>query len=290
MLNFAAPIARRLIRWRYGIAPDAVLNGEPQPGEPSVDVAAELKQVVNAMQAEAVDPENGRVDYSALRQSDAYAEYRRRAARLRAFELHRLTTRAERLAFWINLYNALIVDAVIRFEVKHSVQEVPGFFWRAAYCVDGERFSAFDVEYGILRANAGHPAIPGPQFDSGDPRREYCLPNLDPRIHFALVCAARSCPPIAVYNAENIDSQLEMAAQAFVNGGGVDANLTRGEARLSRIFQWYAPDFGGPPLGWGDMRPVLRCLAQWVTDEPVQQCLIKGDLTVRYARYDWALN
>ena len=290
MLAFLAPIAHRLIRWRYGITPDAVLNGDPQPGDPSADVAAELKTAVNAMKAEAVDLDSGRVNYATLRLSAAYAEYRRCAARLRAFNPRLLAAREERLAFWINLYNALIVDAVIRFEVKSSVQEVPGFFWRAAYCVGGVRFSAFDVEYGVLRANAGHPAIPGPQFGLGDPRRAQRLRALDPRVHFALVCAARSCPPIAVYEADEIDSQLELAAQAFVNSGGAEVDVDRNEVRLSRIFQWYAPDFGGPPLGWGDMRPVLRCLAQWVTDEPARRRLREGNLTVKYADYDWSLN
>jgi Protein of unknown function, DUF547 len=290
MLDFLAPIVHRLIHWRYGIAPEAVLNGDPQPGAPPADVAAELKQAVNAMKAEAINPDSGRVDYSTLRQSQAYAEYRRCAARLQAFELRRLTIREERLAFWINLYNALIVDAVIRFGVKNSVQDVPGFFWRAAYCVGGERFSAFDIEYGVLRANARHPVMPGPQFGPNDPRCQHSLSRLDPRVHFALVCAARSCPPIAVYDAENIDLQLEMAAKAFVNSGGAEVDVERNEVSLSRIFQWYAPDFGGPPLGWGDMRPVLRCLAQWVADEPARQRLIRGDLNVRYARYDWALN
>ena len=65
----------------------------------------------------------------------------------------------------------------------------------------------FLLGYGILRANASHPAIPGRHFGLRDPRRKYSLDRLDPRMHFALVCAARSCPPIAVYDAANIDEQ-----------------------------------------------------------------------------------
>jgi hypothetical protein len=290
LLNLLAPLAHRLLHWRYGITASAVLNGEPHPGAAPAYVAAKLKQAVNNMLAEAADPTSGKVDYAALHRSETYAKYRRCAARLRAFDPHLLTARAERLAFWINLYNALIVDAVIRFEVKNSIQEVPGFFWRAAYCVGGARYCAFDIEYGVLRANAGHPLIPGPHFSPGDPRRAHSLRCLDPRVHFALVCAARSCPPIAAYAAADINSQLEAAAQAFVNNGGVHVDVDGNRVHLSRVFQWYAPDFGGPPLGWGDMRPVLRYLAQWVTDGPARRLLKDGKPTIRYAAYDWALN
>lgn len=232
-----APLAQRLIAWRYGIRPETVLNRGTPPADASLPVAAELKMAVNAMKAQACDLSQGRVDYAALRHSLAYAEHRRCSLRLQTFHPGQLQTCEERLAFWINPYNALIVDAVIVFGVKASINEVSGFFWKAAYCVGGQRFSAFDVEYGILCANAGHPAIPGPQFGTPDPRRAHSRPALDPRIHFALVCAARSCPPIAVYDAERIDKGLEAAARTFVNGGGVEVDEARDEARLSRIFQ-----------------------------------------------------
>jgi len=207
-------LIHRLIHLRYGIPIDFVLNSGSEPGGvmASVPVAADLRRIVNALKAEAYDTEHGRVDYARLCASPTYAEYCLCARRLQSFDPAMLDSHAERLAFWINLYNALVVDAVIRFEVKRSVNEAPGFFWRAAYNIGGQRYCSFDIEYGILRANAPHPAIPGPHFGARDPRRRYSLERLDPRIHFALVCAARSCPPIAVYDAAGIDQQLDMAA------------------------------------------------------------------------------
>ncbi|MBI5828578.1 MAG: DUF547 domain-containing protein [Chloroflexi bacterium] len=186
--------------------------------------------IINALKAEAYDTVHGRVDYARLRASPTYAEYCRCARRLQSFDPVTLGSREERLAFWINLYNALIVDAVIQFEVKRSVNEAPGFFWRAAYNIGGQRYCAFDIEYGILRANAPHPAIPGAHFGASDPRR-HSLQRLDPRIHFALVCAARSCPPIAVYDATRIDDQLEIAARTFINNGGAEIDRASGEVR-----------------------------------------------------------
>ena len=199
-------LIHRLILLRYGIPPGFVLNLGPEPDETMTlePVAADTLRgrIVNALKAEAYDTERGRVDYAHLCLSPTYAEYCQCARRLRSFDPAALETREEQLAFWINLYNALIVDAVIQFEVKRSVNEAPGFFWRAAYNIGGRRYCSFDIEYGILRANAPHPAIPGAYFGAGDARRRYSFAQLDPRIHFALVCAARSCPPIAVYDAE----------------------------------------------------------------------------------------
>ena len=285
-------LLHRLILLRYGIPPDFVLNSgsEPNGTMASEPVAADLHRIVNALKAEAYDTARGRVDYARLCTSSTYAEYCQCARRLQSFDPSALGSRQERLAFWINLYNALIVDAVIQFEVKRSVNEVPGFFWRAAYKIGGRRYGSFDIEHGLLRANASHPAIPGPHFGSRDPRRRYSLEQLDPRIHFALVCAARSCPPIAVYDAAHIDEQLDMAAHAFINHGGVKIDHAADEVWLSQIFQWYATDFRGRPFALGDKRPLLEFISAYLADEADREYMRRDKLTVRFRPYDWSLN
>ncbi len=280
----------RLILLRYRIRPDSVLNHGPAPAGSMLPVAADLNRIVHAMEIEAYDVQRGGVDYDRLRHSPSYAEYRECARRLQSFDPASLSCREERLAFWINLYNALVVDAVIRFGVKRSVNEASGFFWRAAYSVGGQRFCAFDIEYGILRANSAHPAIPGRHFGSRDPRRRHSLPALDPRIHFALVCAARACPPIAVYDPGRIDEQLDLAARSFVNGGGVSIDRAAGEIGMSQIFRWYAPDFGGRPLALGDKQPLLEFAARYLVDEADRRFVLGGKRTVRFLPYDWSLN
>ncbi len=283
----------RLLLLRYDIASDFVLNSGLEPTSArgtATAPAAELYRLINAMKAEAYDTQRGRVDYPHLCASPTYAEYCQCARRLRSFDPAALASREERLAFWINLYNALIVDAVIQFEVKESVGDIPGFFWRAAYGIGGRRYCAFDIEYGILRANATHPAIPGAHFGSRDSRRRYNLDCLDPRLHFALVCAARSCPPINMYNAERIDSQLDLVTRAFVNGGSVLINRAHSEVRLSQIFRWYAPDFGGRPFGLGNKRPLLEFVARYLNDEADQAYVLHSNPNVRFQAYDWTLN
>ncbi len=197
-------------------------------------------------------------------------------------------TREERLAFWINVYNALVIDAVIAFGVEESVTEgvagVVRFFRCAAYNVGGQRFSAEDIEHGVLRANHGHPYVPGPQFSSSDPRAPWVVSPLDPRIHFALNCASRSCPPIGVYDAENIDAQLDLATANFVNAE-VEIDPEAGELRLSRIFQWYTGDFGG-------RAGVIDFLLAHLPADEKREWLAshRQDVALSYQPYDWTLN
>ncbi len=107
--------------------------------------------------------------------------------------------------------------------------------------------------------------------------------RLDPRIHFSLVCGARSCPPIAFYDHEHLDRQLDQAAAAFINGGGVDTKAETNTLRLSKIFQWYLADFGGLPA-------VVELIQRHATDKEVQNVLESGEFQVRYMQYDWRVN
>ena len=285
-------LIRRLIEWRYGITPQTVLNDGPTPTDISEPVDAHLKTAMNQIKAAAFQTNGGevRVDYAQLRASEAYAQYRLCARRLQTFDPARLPTHEVRLAFWINVYNALLIDAVIAYEVQRSVKDVGGFFWRTAYNINGYRFNTFDIEHGILRANAPHPAIPGPHFSSRDPRLAYSLETLDSRIHFALVCASHSCPPIAVYDAQHVDQQLDLAVHAFINSGGVEVEPGANVVRLSRIFKWYAPDFGGTVLG--SARPLLDYVTPFLSEDATRDWVAtqRDRLKIRFQKYDWTLN
>lgn len=285
-------IHRLLARW-HRIPDGYVLNGgEPAPEVPvDAGLAAELMGRARAVQAEAVDAAGRRVSYAKLRTSPVYEAYRRAAASLRLFDPAWLGSPAERLAFWINLYNALILDAVIQLGVRSSVTRSAGFFLRAAYQVGGLRFSAEDIEHGLLRANAPHPALPGRHFGADDPRRGLALPTLDPRVHFALVCGARSCPPIAFYDPDRIDQQLDTAARSFLAAGGARLDVEARVLWLSRIFQWYAPDFGARPLAVGDRAPLRRFALRYLPEETRAALAGRADsLRVRFLAYDWSLN
>ncbi|MCS7055344.1 MAG: DUF547 domain-containing protein, partial [Thermoflexales bacterium] len=204
------------LSWMFG-RPDCAPRAT-HASSVSAAIAAELRATMNRLKAQAFSSDGTRVNYAEVRRSNDYAHYREQLLpQLAAFDPTTLRTRAERTAFWINLYNAVIIDAVITVGVTRSVTEGdPGgmrFFRRAGCVVGGRCLSCDDIEHGILRANRGHPLIPGPHFASDDPRRAWIVEPLDPRIHFALNCASRSCPPIGIYDPERLDAQLELAAR-----------------------------------------------------------------------------
>ncbi len=263
------------------------LNRGRSPMAGGGDIAAELYAAVQMMKAEAFDPSGGGVDYRRLCESETYQQYRACTAGLINFDPATLSSAEQRLAFWINLYNALIIDAVIAFDLEGSIREDLGFFRRAAYVIGGQRYSADDIEHGILRGNRRHfhPLILFPQLAPGDVRLAYSLPIVDPRLHCALVCASRSCPPIAVYDAGQIHQQLDVAAANFVNNGGAVVDVPAGRLSLSPIFRWYRRDFGGTP-------GVIDFVESHLDDGPGRELLrARGSqLNLVYQTYDWSLN
>jgi hypothetical protein len=273
----------RLVDLALRVDSSSALNRDREAPAGGPGIGQELFAAVQAMKADAYDLSCNCFDYAKLADSDCYAQYRACSGRLLEFDPSVLQTRQERQAFWINLYNALIVDAVIAFRLKKSVQEDRGYFRRAAYIVGGRRYSADDIEHGILRGNRRHfhVGILLPQFAPGDPRLALSLQPADPRIHCALVCASRSCPPIAAYDPERIDEQLDLACSTFINGGGVQMEED-GRLCLSPIFRWYGRDFGGRE---GIREFVLRYL-----DEGEPRALLENGQRLNFYRYDWSLN
>ncbi|MEJ2598639.1 MAG: DUF547 domain-containing protein [Anaerolineales bacterium] len=289
-MNAFIGIREHLLGLLVSSEPSNVLN--PMPLSPSTelfpDLSVELKQAMDRLKGIAMDEPGRRVNYAELRASSEYKEYRQKcSALLREYQPEKLPTNSAKRAFWINLYNALLIDAVIAFDVQRSVIEgwlgIIAFFRRAAYQIDGKRVSLEDIEHGILRANRGHPFLPGPQFACGDPRVAWCLP-LDPRIHFALNCGSRSCPPIQIYSADRLEAQLDQAGRNFVNAN-VKLDASKQMLMLSSIFQWYKGDFGS-------RCGVISFVIDHLPMDERRDWLVKyrGQIRLRYGPYDWGIN
>ena len=82
--------------------------------------------------------------------------------------------------------------------------------------VGGQGYSLDAIEHGVLRLNARPPYRLRRPFAAGDPRRGAAPSRLDPRIHFALNCGARSCPPIRAYGAAELDPELERTTSGYM--------------------------------------------------------------------------
>lgn len=291
-LNILIHVRDNFLDFIFGVNRNQVLNSAngtflKKANKP--DLAGELKRALDEIKAQSIDEQGSKVDYASLRASAVYNEFRHECSpKLREFDPGSLDDRDEKLAFWINLYNALVLDAVIAFGVQHSVTEgwlgALAFFRKAAYNVGGVRVSLDDIEHGILRGNRGHPFVPSPQFAGNDPRRDWVISPPDVRIHFALNCASRSCPPIQVYSAKQIDMQLEAAAGNFVNQT-TSVNQVERKLRISAIFRWYEGDFGGNE---GIIDFILAHLQEgerrsWIANN-------ESRLRLVYDPYDWSLN
>ncbi|RLD05209.1 MAG: DUF547 domain-containing protein [Chloroflexota bacterium] len=272
------------------VNPETTLNSRGSPPKRFSGgnfLAGEIKDSLNLIISLALD-ENGKVDYQKLVRDPHYDTYRKLVVGLQDFDYQTLTSREERMSFWINLYNSLVIDAVIRENIQKSVIEsrlgILAFFQKAAYWINYLRFSLTDIEHGVLRENHGFPYFPGPHFASTDPRLETIIQSFDPRIHFALNCASNSCPPIAVYTPEKLDEQLDLAALNFINND-LSVNLDRKVITISRIFSWYQNDFGRK-------KGVISLLERYIQEKNIKLWLSENQTSIRiqYHPYDWGLN
>lgn len=168
----------------------------------------------------------------------------------------------------------------------------------------------------MLLGNRPHPSATEPPFCDGDPRLKFSLQTFDPRIHFALVCGAKvstltphpspspphpspptqSCPAIQVYSAQNLDSALASATHSFCSqeveveegkvGGG--EGVEGGRVTLSKIFHWYAADFGSSE------QELLRWLTSHLPGpqgQALERLLDEGAaIQVQTKEYNWLLN
>jgi len=251
----------------------------------SEDVAQELKSKMDNLKLNFYDMEKGGANYKSMKHSNAFDDYVSATEALTVFDPNTLTSREAKLAFWINIYNALVVHGILELNIHKSVKEVPSFFNTVCYNVGGYIFSLDDIEHGILRGNKKKHFLSRRPFSDSDPRKGLMIEDVDPRIHFALVCGSNSCPPIDVYEAREIDEQLDLVAGAFINSEEVTVEQEDNKLRLSRIFKWYEADFGGK-------QDVIAFIIKYRYDPDEKTFLERNlqQLHVAYNDYDWSLN
>jgi len=184
-----------------------------------------------------------------------------------------------RLAFWLNVYNASVQDHLSR---EPELFEKRGFpprrliFTRDLVTVAGESLSVDDVEHGILRRSQRAWGLGYlPRLRPSAFERRHRVDALDPRIHFALNCGARSCPPVLEYTADGVADELDRATASYLDAE-VDYDPGSGEATVPRLFSWYRGDFGGKR----GIRSFLREHDAIPAD---------ADPRLRWRDYDWTL-
>ncbi|MEL6718985.1 MAG: DUF547 domain-containing protein [Bacteroidota bacterium] len=162
--------------------------------------------------------------------------------------------RNEAMAYWINAYNANTIKLIVDNYPVKSIMDLYGgkAFDRKWIKIGDKTYSLNNIENDILR-----------------PRYK------DARIHFAVNCAAKSCPPIhnRAWTATNLNGTLQAKAKAFINNAQFNS-ISKSSVELSKIFEWYAGDFGN----------IITYLNKYAATE------IKDNAKVGYKEYNWALN
>jgi len=156
-----------------------------------------------------------------------------------------------------------------------------------------------DIEHGVLRGNRRPPYTPACRFEAKEPRLALCVAQVDPRIHFALVCGAKSCPPVRIFTVANLDRALDAATTWFCNEpSNVQIELQDGTIRLSQIFRWYSGDFGTSDVDFKNI-PTLRFILRFLRDtskedaarkEALRLMIDSGSFSVAWLPYDWSAN
>lgn len=224
-----------------------------------------------------------RVDYTSLKADRrlldrAVADFDAAAARG-----ERGWTREQRMAFWINAYNAFtlraIVDhypiqsAVFTLQTRNSIRQIDGVWTDLKWQAAGRSVTLDDIEHRILR----------PTFK-------------DARIHFALNCASVSCPALAAepYRPETLGAQLDGAARVYF--GGAEGLRVDGDTfRVSSIFKWYGDDFVAEyaPLvpGTRDVkeRAILGAIVKYGPPDAAARAR-RGTQRIVFLDYNWSLN
>jgi len=207
--------------------------------------------------AEAVD--GGSINYTMMQRRRAFHQTVRNIS---FADTNLLVTRESQLAFYINAYNVLAVQAILDGHSPITLWGRHRYFKTATYTVSGKQVNLHDLEHGIIR------------------------PYGEPRIHFALACGAKGCPPLRdeAYTADQLSLQLEDATTRFVNDPHyVQVDREAGLVRLSQLFQWYQADF---EAGGG----VLPFVADHIEDPALAEELRTGNFRIEYIEFDWRPN
>ncbi len=215
---------------------------------------------------------NGKVNYKALKTDKEFATYLEQLSKANP---DALPTREEKIAFWINAYNAFTLKLIVDNYPVKSITEISALgkltafvgdspWKREFFTINGKKMSLDKIEHEILRATFK-----------------------EDRIHFAVNCASGSCPILRTeaYTAEKLSEQLSEQAKQFLKDtlrNRID--LKTKTIYISKIFDWYKDDF---TKSAGTLE---HYLAQYIDDETIKRMLLNKEFKIEYLDYDWSLN
>ena len=163
-------------------------------------------------------------------------------------------TNKELLSYWINAYNALIVLLILENYPITSIKDIPDRWDKKIFEVGSISYSLSNIEHDILRKLN------------------------DPRIHFAINCASKSCPKLLnkAYQINKLNEQLDSSSRSFILDSTKNI-ITYNKLKLSKIFLWYSSDFG-------QKKDKLEFIKKHSNTD------ISSSPKINYMPYNWSLN
>ena len=186
-----------------------------------------------------------------------------------------LATDEQKFAFWINIYNAYI--QVILKEHPEYYEDRRDFFSKEQITIAGETVAFAKIEHGIIRKSQWELGLG--YFRTWFPNkfeRKLRVNKRDYRVHFALNCGAKDCPPVAIYTPKRIKEQLEKGTEIYLKRTS-SYDSSKNEVAVTSLFSWFRGDFGGK----SGVKKILK-----------SEGIIPStkDVELSYKNYDWTLD
>ncbi len=187
-----------------------------------------------------------------------------------------LDTDTKKKAFWINIYNAniqlLLSNNPALFEDRGN------FFSTPRTTIANKKLSFDDIEHGIIRGSQSKLALGFlPKWFVSSYEKKLRVSERDGRIHFALNCGAKSCPPVAIYEADQLDKQLDESSRRYLNAT-TTYEASENKVYVTALFSWFRGDFGGLSGAKEDYLKKYKVIPQ------------DSDPSLSFKDYDWTLD
>ncbi|GMI99825.1 hypothetical protein like AT3G11920 [Hibiscus trionum] len=227
------------------------------------------------------------VNYHAINKSEEFRRYLNVARDLQRVNM-KLLTPNERLAFFLNLHNAMVIHAVVSIGHPKGILDTRAFFNDFLYVIGGYPYSLNVIVNGILRHNRTSPYSIIRPFSKEDRRLELVPTKVNPLIHFGLCNGTRSSPAVRFFTADGVEDELMSAAKEYFRRGAIRFNMDTRTIYLTRIITWYKEDFG-------QEKDILKWVVKYL--DPTQSGLLThlladydAQVNIVYQDYDWSSN
>mmetsp|Transcript_23647 Transcript_23647/g.39676 ORF Transcript_23647/g.39676 Transcript_23647/m.39676 type:complete len:501 (+) Transcript_23647:261-1763(+) len=281
-----APLFYRLSLHRHTKVLNNVRTWTDRIDDPMVTILV-VKKLFSEVQGRFTNNE-GLVDYAAMAEDPKYREFQEAVCEFQRADIH-VMDHNTKLAFFVNLYNVIVLHAFTELGIATSSIQRSKYFEEAKYIVGGCTLSLVDIENGILRGNRKAPYHYSKQFGNDRVSVEVLpLKYCEPRIHFALNCGAKSCPPIKTLSTGAVQEELRIVAMAFLEGEtNCLVDTASNTLHLSSIFNWYAEDFGATDV---DVAKFVVQFLRGAKKDSLQSMIDTNKVKKKFLVYDWTTN